>query len=187
MKKYWISICLLIFCIFSIYRQERCYAAENQGQSAEVVLLIDTSKSMNSQLDRLLNWSNGFCLNCIDRNIVLSYVTFNNKKNEKTVIKPTKINKGTYKSYKDKIKKEIYKNKLNGDDIEGKYTDQLGAFKKAEEILGKSSADIKYIIMLSDGELDYDNKDTPSSEEDDAVYTAFTVIFPPATVYSSQR
>ena len=169
MKKYWISICLLIFCIFSIYRQERCYAAENQGQSAEVVLLIDTSKSMNSQLDRLLNWSNGFCLNCIDRNIVLSYVTFNNKKNEKTVIKPTKINKGTYKSYKDKIKKEIYKNKLNGDDIEGKYTDQLGAFKKAEEILGKSSADIKYIIMLSDGELDYDNKDTPSSEEDDAV------------------
>lgn len=159
MKKYWISICLLIFCIFSIYRQERCYAAENQGQSVEVVLLIDTSGSMDGQLDRLLSWSKGFCLNCIDRNIVLSYVTFNNKKNEKVIIKPTKINKETYKDYKDKIK-NIF--------IEGKYTDQLGAFKKAEEILGKSSADIKYIIMLSDGELDYDNKDGPSSKEDKA-------------------
>lgn len=169
MKKYWSSICLLICCVLSICRQENCCASENQRQSVEVVLLIDTSQSMDEQMDGLFSWSRDFCRNCIDKNIVLSYVTFDNRRDEKVIIEPTKINMGTYEKCKDKIKEKTDKCKSEKKGIKRLYTDQLGAFKKAEGILGKSDADIKYIIMLSDGELDYDNKDTLISEEREAI------------------
>ncbi len=155
MKKYWFSICFLVICIALACKQEKCYAAENPEQTVEIVLLIDTSKSMCGQRNKLVNWSEDFCISCINKNIILSYVTFDNKNNEKVIIKRTKINKDTYKSCKEKINKVV----INGD-----YTDQLGAFKKAEDILKNSNADIKYIIMLSDGEMDYKNINSEKKE-----------------------
>lgn len=158
--KYKIMIVLILFLnLFSYKEVKECSAKENPAQTVEVVVLLDTSASMENYRESMVEWAQNFCYTCKNENIMLSYITFDDRKNENVILKQQMINK---KNYKDCM------NKLKSIETKGNDTDQFGGFKKAEDFLKNSKADIRYIIMLSDGTMDYGD----SKKEEDKAHKA---------------
>lgn len=136
-------------------------AEESDSPNIEVIIMLDTSESMEDSTDGSVNdsednskiklakkWAQELCTLFVNTKITVSMCTFDNVNEEEMKIEKTKIDIKNAKENIDKLE-EIDSKKLT-------YTDHYGALKKAENGFGQQ-ADYKYIMILSDGETKYEN------------------------------
>lgn len=150
MKKYLFLFLCLFFCI-SIYSISSAEEKEDVSSTIDLVIAIDTSETMKGiKIKKVKNQVTQLCTICEKFNIRLSCITFSGIGKVKEIFKNVKIDEENKIFYLIEQIKNIKSN--------GKYTDQLSAIKYAENILANSSTTFKYIIMLSDGMIDYVNR-----------------------------
>lgn len=147
-----ILTCLLIW----VGVTEVALAKETDNNGVEIVVLIDTSLSIgDEQKAKEIEWAQEICQNYLNTGSWISFYTFDD---------PPEIGKSPVAILLDK--REITPENL-AESMEalsrishnGNYTDLRGAMKEAVSCLESGHADKQYIILLSDGKLDYDNQD----------------------------
>ncbi len=153
-KRYLIGLYILISIVLAdnIFK---CDAAETADR--EIVILIDMSLSMSAAWEEVKKWTleMGMLFNA---DVKLNLVGFGGETDEMETI---------YEGVLTDPADEEYKGKVNSLEVHTEYTDQKGALDKATNILQDSDAEMKCIIMLSDGLLDYkNNKDEESAGKD---------------------
>lgn len=130
--------------------------AAEKSSNISVAVLIDTSQSIRDgqQIKEIL-WAQDFCSKCLDTGIRVSFYTFDDQQEAgklaiNVILEETVI-----------TEQNIVRNMNALDKIEhtGRYTDLYGAMRDAVSFLNSGKAEQQYIILLSDGRLDYDNQD----------------------------
>ncbi len=124
--------------------------------NGELVILIDTSKSIEGAWGDIKQWATkiGVCIQ--DTGIVVSVRGFGGR--DESV---QKVYDGEVKSGDNALENGLQKyfNKIQKLNADKQYTDQMGAIQSAINSLEASSAQKKCIILLSDGYLDYKKKE----------------------------
>ena len=124
--------------------------------NGELVILIDTSKSIEGAWGDIKQWATkiGVCIQ--DTGIVVSVRGFGGR--DESV---QKVYDGEVKSGDNALENGLqeYFNKIQKLNADKQYTDQMGAIQSAINSLEASSAQKKCIILLSDGYLDYKKKE----------------------------
>ena len=151
----WIFFLILLWNIF--YKGISSRASENAEIDGELVILIDNSKSITSELQKdIKEWATEIGAYIQDTGIVVHLVSFDGIDSVHELYSGEIISEKNeeFKKYVDSLE-ELHFDK--------QWTDQAGAFKNAVELLKQSKAGKKCIVMLSDAELSYE--DTTKEEE----------------------
>ncbi len=156
-----VAFALGVFLCTGLNNSMVCRAEEGAG--TEVVILIDTSASMQELWTSVMEWTERIGVYSQDTGIKLRMKSFDVREREPGEIFYGEISSaaGNLTEYMDDMKG------LGTPD--GRGTDHLGAIDDAVEIMNKSSAKRKCIVILSDGKLDYsvDGEDGPARETEE--------------------
>ena len=133
--------------------------AAEQGKPAELIVLVDTSLSLDEEsINQEIQWMQKICSVSLGTEIQVNFLTFNEprsggEKTAKTLLKRTEITEANLESSLNAVSEISHA---------GAFTDLKGAVDEAIAILGGMDGSRRYIMILSDGLLDYDN----NAEED---------------------
>lgn len=154
MKK--IIVFILAYLLIWASTTKVALAKEVDNNGIEIVVLIDTSMSIgDEQKIKEIEWAQEICQNYLNTGSWISFYTFDDLpeigKSPVTIL----LDKREIKSENLAESMET----LGRISHNGNYTDLRGAMKEAVSCLESGHADKQYIILLSDGRLDYDNQD----------------------------
>lgn len=151
MRKRFFLFFLSLFFFFFICPISNAEERNDASSTIDIVMAIDVSGTMEgTKIKNAKKQAIQLCIICEKLNIKLSCITFSGIGEIKEIFKDEEIES------EEKIFDLI--EKIKSINCKGEYTDQLGAIQHAENILVNSDADFKYIIMLSDGMIDYVNR-----------------------------
>lgn len=142
-----VAFALGVFLCTGLNNSMVCRAEEGAG--TEVVILIDTSASMQELWTGVMEWAERIGVYSQDTGIKLRMKSFDVRERE-----PGEIFYGEISSAAGNLTEYMEDMKALGTP-DGRGTDHLGAIDDAVEIMNKSSAERKCIVILSDGKLDY--------------------------------
>ena len=158
----WIKV-FLISVIFSFLLGMDCVYAEPEDSDKKIVIVWDVSGSMgvNDEDRAAVQWVKNFCTIGKDTGISMSVLKFHNNVN---------------RIFENELVTDLNYSRLIGDveqvSYAGNRTDHLKALKTAEKLLSQGNLEHNIIVMLSDGDLDYEGRPlnakiihTPQEEE----------------------
>ena len=138
--------------------------AEEQGKPTELIVLVDTSLSLDKEaMNQEIQWMQKICSVSLETGIHVNFLTFDEPQaggtgTARQLLERTEITGENLNSSLEAISKISHS---------GRYTDLKGALDDAVAILEGIEGGRRYIMILSDGRLDYDqnrNKDILGTE-----------------------
>ena len=178
------SIWFLYGNSFSSYAAEEGEPISNESETGQepfvvdLLILFDDSKSMNKEIantenqdtdtlhdenakvtygDMATEWAQDICALLVDSNIEVSVAFFDDQ--YKIQVEPTKITSENLKNIT---------THFSDAQFQGAFTNHNVAMKEAEELLKGRDTKHKYIVLISDGDLDlYEEQDMTDEEREE--------------------
>lgn len=170
-KKRIIMVLVLFFTGFSLWKVKG--EAEDNADlgNVELVVLLDTSESMNRGeiWEKAKIWAEDIGAFSLETDIFLRVICFDGKGFDGTGEECPNIRKVFMGKVNDGEELVSYGDKVEQVHAEGEYTDHRGALKYVQNILKDSASSCQCIMILSDGDLDYDDEKGHSETEECAI------------------
>ena len=148
MRRLFMLICLLILA-GSIYGSI-IYSNAAEDIEGELIILIDNSGSVHEEKETLIQWTAKLGAFAQDMGIKVHLWSFDDIDHVECLYSDRISSNEGQKEHL-----QIFVDALKGIAFDKQWTDQKGAFERAQKEMESSDAQRKCIIMLSDGVLDY--------------------------------
>lgn len=166
MRRQW-KLLIALFGVCLCLGSYNTVRAEAENKATEIIILLDSTKSIEKESFRIAqDWIEDMLMLCRDSDMRLRVYTFaSDSKGDKLTNEFVELVNG--KVTADTSKEQIQK--IEAAQIGGNYTNQAAAIESVKGIIDETSVSKRIVIMLSDGDLDFDDeKDILTIEEDKA-------------------
>lgn len=169
-KKRLILVAFFLLMFFSLYKING-EAEEGESPDIELVVLLDTSESMNKDgiWEKVKIWTEDIGAFSLRTDIFLHVICFDGKNFDEYGRGDPNIREVFTGKVDDEEKLRSYGNDLQDIEAKGGLTDHKGALECVLEKIKDGDGSQKCVIIISDGDLDYDNKEGHSSIESEAI------------------